>query len=109
MDALRAFVISGAPYAYPPVRGEKTMGFLTAHAAAPLTGRVLASKASMPVWPHPDGPERGEALLPLYSQLPLAANDDEKFYELLALFDVLRAGQARERQIARSMLEERLQ
>ncbi|EQD61843.1 hypothetical protein B2A_03089, partial [mine drainage metagenome] len=27
MAALRAFVISGAPYAYPPVRGEATIGF----------------------------------------------------------------------------------
>ena len=78
MEALRAFVINGALYAYPPVRGEKTIGFPTAHAAAPLKGRVLASKDSMPVWPHPEGPERGEALLPLYSQLPLAASDDEK-------------------------------
>jgi len=109
MEALRAFVINGAPYAYPPVRGEKTIGFPTAHSAAPLKGRVLASKDSMPVWPHPEGPERGEALLPLYSQLPLAASDDEKLYELLALFDALRAGQARERQMARRMLEERLQ
>jgi hypothetical protein len=109
MATLRAFVINGAPYAYPPVRGEATIGFPTAHAAAPLKGRVLASKESTPVWPHPDGPERGEALLPLYPQLPLAASDDKKLYELLALFDALRAGQARERQLARGILEERLQ
>ncbi len=109
MAALRTFVISGAPYAYPPVRGEATIGFPTAHAVAPLKGRVHASDSSIPVWPHPDGSVRGEALLPLYEKLPLAAGNDPKLYELLALFDALRIGQARERELARKMLEERLQ
>jgi len=107
MAALRSFVIHGAPYAYPPVRGETTIGFPTAHAAAPLRGRMAASEA-IPVWPHPEGPERGEALLPLYKNLPLAAAGDRRLYELLALFDALRAGQAREREFARQELEDRL-
>jgi hypothetical protein len=51
---------------------------------------------------------RGEALLPLYEKLRLAARDDTESYELLALFDALRAGQAREREMARRILEERL-
>jgi hypothetical protein len=109
MATLRGFVINGAPYAYPPVRGAATIGFPTAHAVAPLKGRVQASESSIPVWPHPDGSVRGEALLPLYEKLPLAAGDDSKLYELLALFDALRIGQAREREIARKLLEERLQ
>jgi hypothetical protein len=109
MAAIRTFIVNGAPYAYPPVRGEATIGFPTAHAAAPLKGRVQASKESTPVWPHPDGPSRGEAILPLYEKLPLAAADDPGFYELLALFDALRIGQAREREMARRLLEERLQ
>jgi hypothetical protein len=109
MAALTAFVITGAPYAYPAVRGEATIGFPTAHAAAPLKGRTQASESSIPVWPHPDGSVRGEALLPLYEKLPLAAAEDSKLYELLALFDALRIGQAREREMARKLLEERLQ
>lgn len=108
MAALRAFIVNGAPYAYPPVRGEATIGFPTAHAVSPLKGRVQASKDSTPVWPHPEGTSRGEALLPLYEKLPLAAGEDQKFYELLALFDALRIGQAREREMARRLLEERL-
>jgi hypothetical protein len=40
--------------------------------------------------------------------LPDAALRDEKLYALLALFDALRSGQARERNIAQKMLEERL-
>jgi hypothetical protein len=109
MAALRTFVISGAPYAYPPVRGESTIGFPTAHAVAPMKGRVHVSDGPIPVWPHPDGSVRGEALLPLYEKLPLAAEADSKLYELLALFDALRVGQARERELARKLLEERLQ
>jgi hypothetical protein len=108
MAALRAFMVNGAPYAYPPVRGETTIGFPTAHAVSPLKGKVQASDNSIPVWPHPQGTTRGEALLPLYGKLPLAANDDSGLYELLALFDALRIGQARERELARKLLEERL-
>lgn len=109
MAALRSFIVNGAPYAYPPVRGEATIGFPTAHGAPPLKGRVQAPKDSIPVWPHPEGTVRGEGLLPLYAKLPLAAVDDAKFYELLALFDAMRIGQAREREMARHLLEERLQ
>lgn len=44
-------------------------------------------------------------LLPLYPKLPLAAVQDPALYELLALFDALRIGQARERDLARTLLE----
>jgi hypothetical protein len=33
---------------------------------------------------------------------------DQPFYEVLALFDALRIGQAREREMARKFLEEKL-
>ena len=46
--------------------------------------------------------------MPLYPKLPLAAARDQALYELLALFDALRIGQAREREMARKLLEERL-
>jgi hypothetical protein len=109
MAALRAFVVNGALYVYPDVRGVLTIGFPTGHAVPPLRDRLQAAEESIPVWPHPEGPSRGQALLPLYEKLPLAAKDDPKLYELLALFDSLRIGQARERELARKLLEERLQ
>jgi hypothetical protein len=108
ISALRPFIINGAPYAYPPVRGETTIGFPTAHAVPPLKGRVSESADSIFVWPHPEGTARGATLLPLYRKLPLAAREDAKLYELFALFDALRIGQAREREMARKFLEERL-
>ena len=107
--ALRVFLINGAAYAYPPVRGEATIGFPTSHAVPPLRERIRQSADLSPVWPHPEGTARGQALLPLYEKLPLAAVDDPKLYELLALVDALRIGQARERELAKNLLEERLQ
>lgn len=109
MAALRSFVLYGAAYCYPAVRGEVTIGFPTAYAVAPLKDRVLFSQEMPPVWPHPDGTTRGMALLPLYEKLPLAAVDDAELYALLALFDALRIGQARERELATKLLAERLQ
>ena len=54
----------------------------------------------------PNGPVRGSTLLPLYPKLPLAAQADPCLYELLALFDALRIGQARERETAPPVLLE---
>ena len=109
MASLRPFVLFGAPFAYPPVRGELTIGFATADAVPPLNDLVASAESGQLVWPHPEGKVRGQALLPLYENLPLAAAVDPELYELLALFDALRAGQARERELARKLLEERLQ
>lgn len=108
LAALRGFVIYGAPYAYPAVRGEITIGFPTAYGVSPLNEMMVASNEPPPVWPHPEGIARGPGLLALYENLPLAAQADPALYELLALFDALRAGQARERELARKYLEERL-
>src|ERR1035437_9231355 len=41
MAAVRNFVLYGAPYCYPPVRGEITIGFPTAYAVQPLKDMVL--------------------------------------------------------------------
>lgn len=108
MAALRQFMVSGAPYVYPVVRGEMTIGFPTAHGVSPLKEKMVATNEPPPVWPHPEGKARGQGILPLYENLPLAAKEDTTLYELLALFDALRGGQARERELAKKLLEERL-
>jgi hypothetical protein len=106
--ALRSFVIFGARYAYPPVRGGLTIGFPTAQASPAVRNLISVSDEQVTVWPHPEGKIRGQSLLPLYVSLPLAAQEAPAFHELLALFDLLRIGQARERGIAQKILEERL-
>jgi hypothetical protein len=109
MPLLRQFVVYGAPYAYPAVHGEMTIGSPTAHGMSPLKELLSPTNEPVPVWPHSKGKIRGMALLPLYEKLPLAVAYDEELYELLALFDALRAGQARERELAKKFLEERIQ
>jgi hypothetical protein len=104
---LRDFVLHGARYAFPPVHGRLTRGVPTAYAAAPLNAMIAPSSDPPPVWPHKQGGTRGVAIMPLYPTAPDAALRDKKLYALLALFDALRSGQARERNIAQQMLEER--
>jgi hypothetical protein len=103
---LREFVISGARYAFPAVHGRVQRGVPTGYAAAPLNTLIAPSADPPPVWPHVQGSVRGIALAPLYPTVPAAALKDEKLYALLALFDALRAGQAREREIAKQKLAE---
>jgi hypothetical protein len=59
------------------------------------------------VWPDKNGTVRGEALHPLYPTVPQAALRSKPLYELLAVFDAIRAGSARERALAVKWLDER--
>jgi hypothetical protein len=108
MSSLRNFILRGAPYAYPSVRGEVTVGVPTAHGITPLKDLVVGGSELPPVWPDPEGKVRGQSLLPLYPKAPRAALEDRRLYELLALFDALRIGQAREREMATKLIDERL-
>ena len=62
-----------------------------------------------PVWPYADGKVRGYSFAPLHKNVPQAALADERLYELLALVDALRNGQARERNLASQELTRRLE
>ena len=103
---LKEFLLSGAKYAYPPVWGSLTRGVPTGYAAPPLNKLIVASSDPVPVWPSAKGTVRGVGLAPLYPSVPEAALRNEKLYALLALFDALRSGQARERNAARDLLED---
>ena len=105
---LEEFLVHGAKYAYPPDRGGLTRGVPTGHAAPPLSDLVSHDREMPPVWPDPDGSTRGYEFSPLYRSVPLAAKRDAKLYELLALVDALRGGQARERMLAERELKTRL-
>ncbi|MDO9051129.1 MAG: hypothetical protein Q7U70_06535 [Methylotenera sp.] len=107
-EALRQFVVFGARYAFPAVRGEVTRGLPTLYAASPIKEKILAPSELPPVWPDKNGTVRGMALYPLYPNVPYAAQGNPALYELLVLFDALRAGSARERTLAQDLLNERL-
>lgn len=105
--ALKEFLIYGAKYAFPPVLGPMARGIPTAYGAEPMRGALVHAEDA-PVWPFSDGQARGQALYPLYPTAPLAASRDPALYEVLALFDAVRIGSARERDLAVKFLNQRL-
>jgi hypothetical protein len=106
--ALKEFLLHGAKYAFPATLGAPTRGVPTAYAAPPLASRITQPNDLPPVWPDPQGEHRGISFHPLYPTVPAAAKRDRHLYEILALFDALRGGAARERQIASQLLSEHL-
>lgn len=105
---LLEFLLHGARYAFPPAWGALTRGVPTGYAAAPLNRIIAPSSDPSPVWAYALGSERGLSLTPLYPTVPEAALRNERLYALLALFDAIRAGQARERNEAARLLEDYL-
>ena len=97
---LKEFLIHGAKYAFPVERGGPIRGVPTAEAAAPLAQYLAPDFSLPPVWPHAVGQLRGLAFSPLSDNVPRAALQDPRLYELLALVDALREGRTRERDIA---------
>jgi hypothetical protein len=96
---LAEFAVHGAKYTFAAHRLPVAVGVPTSHSAPAFAG-VFAPGGDDWVWPHPQGTARGQGLEPLHPSVPFAAMQDAKLYELLALFDALRVGRARERGMA---------
>jgi hypothetical protein len=108
-SALRPFLQHGARYCFPASHGGLTRGIPTGYAASPLREQIRPGNDPPPVWPAKNGTVRGLALHPLYPSVPEAAARNPALGELLALFDAVRAGSAREQALAGALLEQRLQ
>ena len=96
---LAEFAVYGAKYVFVADRLPVAVGVPTSHSAPAFAG-VFAPGSDDWVWPHPNGTARGQGLEPLHPSVPFAAMQDAKLYEMLALFDALRVGRARERGMA---------
>jgi hypothetical protein len=96
---LAEFAVHGAKYAFAADELPVSVGVPTSHSAPAFAG-VFAPGSDDWVWPHPNGSVRGQGLAPLHPSVPFAAVQDAKLYEMLALFDALRVGRARERGMA---------
>lgn len=96
---LAEFAVHGAKYAFAADRLPVAVGVPTSHSAPAFVG-VFAPGSDDWVWPHPNGTARGQGVEPLHPSAPFAAMQDAKLYEMLALFDALRVGRARERGMA---------
>ncbi|NWF46511.1 hypothetical protein F3K02_14820 [Hydrogenophaga sp. D2P1] len=101
---LAEFALHGAKYAFPGIRLPLAVGVPTSHSAPAFAG-VFAPGSMDFVWPHPNGTIRGIGVEPLHPSVPFAAMQDSKLYEMLALFDALRVGKARERGMALERLQ----
>jgi hypothetical protein len=108
LEAAQEFLVHGVKYAFPARRGEVTRGVPTSYAAPPLSREIDAGSEPLPVWPFPEGKQRGVTLEPLYKTAPAASLRDPRLYELLALIDALREGRARERKLAEKELIARI-
>jgi hypothetical protein len=108
-SALLEFLLHGVRYAFPAEKGALTRGVPTGYAAAPLKKFIAGGDDLPPVWPYSEGPVRGYGFAPLHKNVPQAALEDARLYELLALVDALRDGRARERDLAGRELKKRLE
>jgi hypothetical protein len=107
--ALKAFVQHGARYCFPATQGGLSRGVPTGDAASPLSGQIRPGNDPPPVLHWKKGTARGIAFNPLYPSVAEAAERNPALGELLALFDAVRGGSAREQALVLTLLEERLQ
>ena len=89
---LLEFLIHGVRYAFPAEIGPPTRGVPTGYAASPLSKTIADAGELPPVWPSQLIRFAATALRPT-KDVPQAALEDERLYELLALVDALRSGQ----------------
>jgi DNA-binding Lrp family transcriptional regulator len=106
--AVLEFLIHGIKYVFPAQPGAIGRGMPTAHSSEPLKDLVVSDPSNTYVWASPNGNVRGQTINPLYKSVPEAAKNDSELYQMLSLVDAIRAGRAREQQIACQELEKRL-
>ena len=104
-SSLLEFLIHGLKYCFPVELKSVTRGIPTGYSAKPLKGLISSGNDLPPVWSHPEGDTKGIALNPVYKTAPEAALKDPQLYKYLALADMLRSGNARERKIAKEEFE----
>lgn len=107
-SALKEFLLHGAKYAFPATLGAPTRGVPTPTPRHRSCRRYPSRTSRRPSGQTPKVNSAVSASSPLDPTAPSAAKRDPSLYELLALFDAIRGGAARERQIASQLLSDRL-
>lgn len=96
------FVRHGVPYVFVPKTVPRARGVRTGLGALALTSFRAEVDAAPLVWASTLGDSFGVGIEPLVPAAPYLPHRDRRLYELLALVDALRVGDAREREIARN-------
>lgn len=105
--SLLEFLIHGVKYVFPAQPGALVRGIPTAYSAKPLSDLIISEQEAF-VWPSAVGNMRGQAIAPLYPSVIKAIRKDPDLYEMLALVDAIRVGNAREHNHAVAELEKRI-
>jgi len=92
--SLLEFIEHGVKYVFPQEPGAMVRGIVTAH-SHPFMKKVFASENDY-VWPDRNGDILGLTIEPFYAKQVEAVKQDELYYKLLALVDVIRVGKIRE-------------
>jgi len=88
------FIQHGVKYVFPLQPGPVVRGIPTAHSHS-FMKEMFASDSDY-IWPDNKGNTLGESIEPFYPKQVEAAKQDEVYYKLLALVDVIRIGRVRE-------------
>lgn len=88
------FLEHGVRYVFPQQPGTMARGIATAH-AHPFMKSSFVSELDY-VWPQNNGKLMGLIIEPFYKNQVEAVEEDEFFYKLLSLVDVIRVGKVRE-------------
>lgn len=91
---LLEFLEHGVRYVFPQQPGAMVRGIPTAH-SHPLMKNKFISEMNY-VWPDNKGKVMGQTIEPFYPKQVDAIIEDQEFYKLLALVDVIRVGKVRE-------------
>jgi hypothetical protein len=102
--ALYNFIVHGLKFVFPAEPGVIVRGMPTAHSAPILKDYFVSDQQY--VWPDPMGKVKGQAISPLYPNQLLAAKNDDKLYDMLALVDAIRVGKVREQKKALELLKQ---
>lgn len=98
------FLVGAVQFGFPPIWGPVCKGVPTAWSAEPLSSQLHVSPGDHVVWPTPDGRRKGRSLQPLHPVLPELSRSNKQVYRWVTLVDAVRAGRAREREIAADLI-----
>jgi hypothetical protein len=102
------FLVHAVPYIAPGSIGRVSRGIPTAHCGPDLSEKINSDPHEAYILEHPDGRMRGQSVSPVYRTAAHAACQDREVHILLALVDALRVGKAREKVLARKLLEDQI-
>ena len=91
---LLEFLEHGVRYVFPQQPGSMVRGIPTAH-SHPFMKNYFISDLNY-VWPDSKGNVMGLAIEPFYPRQVEAVIEDQEYYKLLALVDIVRVGKVRE-------------